>query len=894
MRRVRVARAAAIPLVLLSLLPLLANWQAVSGWLQHDPIYMWSGLARDVVPGPLAGFTSQDPNDGITTEALGHLAAEQWLSGRVPWWNPYGGVGLPLAAEMQCSALFLPFVLLLHFAQGPLLLKLAMQMVAGLATYALLRALGLGRLAAFTGGALYALNGTFAWFGHAPMLPIAFLPLLLLGIEGARRATQEGRRGGWAWVAVALACSLYAGFPETAYIDGLLALAWAGLRAGQLRGAARTAFCAKIAGGGVAGLLLAAPVVLPFLQLLRLGHVDAVRDLGGFGGVVMPPYGLVVLLSPYTIDLRSLGVVFAPSNPFSWISARLGGYLSLAVLLLAVLGLAGRREYGLRWLLLTWCVLALGRTAGVPGIIQLVNAVPFIAETMFFRYAPPSWELAATMLAAFTLDDWQCGEVGRGILLLALVVVFWIATTAVLVAQPLIAMLLERVPHYAWWLWGSLLWSGAVAVASGLLLLGAPGWRRGLTLAALLVFDALAVFTVPGFSAPRHAELDRGPVRFLARNLGLQRFHTLGPLRPNYGAYFGLATVDADYVPAPRRWAEHVARVLDPYAASPLTLGTSAYPLYLGKTPAPAAMLREHLAGHEELGVRYVLAPRDGTNPFVETVVSDTVGPASRAHPLFAGQVLTGMFPAQRLKAGRVTSFGVLIGTYAGAANGHLNVELCADAVCREGTTNLAGATDGASLDVSLNSPLDVEPGAALRYRIVHTDGPEAVALWLWPEPGATPGAPLVPRVTLTYAGPVPPARVYADDLVDIYELPHPKPYFEIRDGNCTLAPNGREALTAVCTGPALLVRRELAYPGWHAMVNGVAVAVEEAAPLFQAIRLPAGVSRVRFRYWPPGIGWAYTAALLGLGATLAGAGRVHLSTWHRGVITVLRLQPPE
>lgn len=235
--RLRALKAGFVPLVLL-LLPLLANWQAVSGWLQHDPIYVSSSLARDVVPGPLRGFTSQDPNDGFTIEALGHLAADEWLLGRVPWWNPYSGAGLPLAAEMQCSALFLPFVLLLHFAQGPLLLKPAMQLIAGLATYFLLRALGLGRVAAFTGGALYELNGTFAWFGDAPMLPVAFLPLLLLGIEEAARAAREGRIGGWFWVAVALAYSLYAGFPETAYINGLLTLAWAGLRLGEMRGGA--------------------------------------------------------------------------------------------------------------------------------------------------------------------------------------------------------------------------------------------------------------------------------------------------------------------------------------------------------------------------------------------------------------------------------------------------------------------------------------------------------------------------------------------------------------------------------------------------------------------------------------------------------------------------------
>jgi hypothetical protein len=43
----------------------------------------------------------------------------------MPWWKLYSGVGLPLAAEMQNSALFVPFVLLLNAADGALCLKLS-------------------------------------------------------------------------------------------------------------------------------------------------------------------------------------------------------------------------------------------------------------------------------------------------------------------------------------------------------------------------------------------------------------------------------------------------------------------------------------------------------------------------------------------------------------------------------------------------------------------------------------------------------------------------------------------------------------------------------------------------------------------------------------------------
>lgn len=863
-RRFHKLKRAAVPLVLLALLPLVANWPAVSGWLQHDPLYASSGLAQNIVPGPLLGFTAQDPNDGFTTEALGHLAAEQWLHGRVPWWNPYGGIGLPLAAEMLCSALFLPFVLLLHFAQGALLLKLAMQMIAGFATYELLRALGLGRLAAFTGGALYELNGTFAWFGDASMLPIAFLPLLLLGLEGAAQAARGGRRGGWVWVPVALALSLYAGFPETAYIDGLLALAWAAARLWELPGAARMALARKIAGGGVAGLLLAAPAVLPFLQLLQVGHLGEVRD---FGGVGVPAYGLAALLSPYVFGVQGTATLFEPANRFFWFDAVLGGYLSLVLLPLALLGAAGcGRERRIRRVLLGWCVLALGRAAGVPGITQLVNAVPLLGETMVFRYAAPSWEMAVILLAAFALDDWQRRAVSKRAVLTAAGVAFVAGAAAVVAARPFIASLLQRAPQVVWWLWGSLAWTGVLTAATALMLLGAAGRERRLALAAVLTLDAVVLFTIPVLSAPRRAELDMGVPRFLAANLGAYRFHALGPLHPNYAAYFGLASVDADYLPAPRRWVRHVGEALDPFAVDFLTLGSASYSPLAGATLTPAAVLRTHLAGYEEVGVRYIVTFH-GTDPFAESVASNAEGSGNEAHPLWAGQELAGVFPPGRVKAGRIAKFGVLVGTYAGAANGEIKVELCAGAACAEGTADLAGAADNAVLDVALDAPLDVGAGAVLGYRIVHADGREAVALWIRREPGALPGAAGVPHVVLTYAGGAPrPARVYADDLVDIYELAGAKPYFEARGGACTLSDAGREKLTADCRTPATLVRRELAFPGWHATINGEEVPVGEAPPLLQAIQLPQGVSRVRFRYWPPYIGWAYCGFLLGLG----------------------------
>ena len=132
--------------------------------------------------GPLPGERSADPNDGF----------------------------------MQSAALFPPR-LLLAFSNGRLYEHVLLELVAGLCTYVLLRRLALARWASAAAGVAFALDGTFAWFSHAPVNPVASLPMLLLGIELAYAATVAGRRGGFAPMAIAGALSVYAGFPEVAY-----------------------------------------------------------------------------------------------------------------------------------------------------------------------------------------------------------------------------------------------------------------------------------------------------------------------------------------------------------------------------------------------------------------------------------------------------------------------------------------------------------------------------------------------------------------------------------------------------------------------------------------------------------------------------------------------------
>ena len=249
LRRLR-ANPSTLPLAIIGLAILAVNLPTLLDLVTRNPVqmfaYLQSGSGHQILP----GSSIIDPNAGYITMAMGHLAAMDWLHGHIPWWNPYEGLGAPLAGEMQAAAFF-PLVLLLEGSLGFVVFHIVLELVAGYATYFLLRRLGLGRAASTAGGVAFGLCGTLAWFEHATANPVAFLPLALLGVERARAASVEMRANGWRLLAVALALSIVSGFPEVAYLDGLLVALWAAVRLFSLP--ARRQFMLGEARGGWCG-----------------------------------------------------------------------------------------------------------------------------------------------------------------------------------------------------------------------------------------------------------------------------------------------------------------------------------------------------------------------------------------------------------------------------------------------------------------------------------------------------------------------------------------------------------------------------------------------------------------------------------------------------------------
>ncbi len=608
-----VARTHRVPLAIIGLTILAVNIPTLLHVVTTNPVQLYADLQTGPSHQALPGFPFIDPNAGYITWSMGHLAAMDWLHGHVPWWNPYEGLGSPLAGEMQAAAFFPP-IFLLQGALGFVVFHVLLELVAGSATYFLLRRLDLGRAASTAGGVAFGLCGTLAWFEHATANPVAFLPLALLGVERAREASLASRRHGWRLLAVAVGLSIVSGFPEVAYLDGLLVALWAAVRLFSLPDH-RWTMAAKLALGGVVGTLLGAPALVAFIDYLPHANIGA--HAGAYANGSLPIQSLAQTILPYgfgpIFGLQSGGT---PSLlTIMW--SNVGGYLDATLVVCALMGLLGARCRGLRIALGLWVLATMSKTFGVATVSHLLNHLPAFHDLAFYRYSQASWELAVIVLAAFGIDDLARRSVRPVVIVGAGVAALGVVAWAGAQAWPVVASatgysrrLDITVASIA------LAALGVVAVVTGGLVAHARGMPRGrrigrVVVAGAVVLEAAVLFAVPALSAPRPAPSDMALVQFLQRHLGLARFATFGPIQPNFGSFFGLAEINVNDLPVPKDFTRYIQRSLDDNTDPLIFTGTTESD---PAGPGPAQELTRHLAAYEAAGVKFVVTSASGAD----------------------------------------------------------------------------------------------------------------------------------------------------------------------------------------------------------------------------------------------------------------------------------------
>lgn len=575
-----VAERTVLAVLSLIVLPLLVKAPLLAGVLVADPAASYAGLAASpklVMAGQAATI---DPNVAFTSHALGMYAARIIAAGGSPWWNPFEGIGTPLAGEMQSAALFPPTLLLL-LPRGQVLEHVLFQVISGVTTFTLLRRLRVGIAGAWTAAAIFEFNGVYAWLANAVINPVCFLPVVLLGVEQVRMGAD---RWGGLLIAGGVAASIYAGFPEVAYLNSLLIAAWSICRACLLKSDERPKFLISTGVSAVAGVFLAGPLLVAFFDFVPAAYIgshgDALARLH-----LLPQFG-VAMIVPYFF-----GNIYGGNMAF-W--ANVGGYAGASLTALAIAGALGRSERALRVMLAAWVVITLAVSFGVQPILNLFHLLPLTREAALYRYLDASWIFAACVLAGMGVDDvWARG--GRN---LRVGVMITAALTAGLVA---LAVALGERPGLSITTLDS-----AVVQLLAVLALAAASIRRWFApsgrvaiIALAASGEAIALFAAPLAANPYRAEMDLRGVEFLRSHLGLQRFVSLGPIAANYGAFFELAEVNHNDLPVPQIWTDYARRRLDP-RIDPTVLNPVSSESLLARLPAWAAV-----------GTRYIVTPAD-------------------------------------------------------------------------------------------------------------------------------------------------------------------------------------------------------------------------------------------------------------------------------------------
>jgi len=297
---------------------------------------------------------------------------EELLAGRVPLWNPHQGAGIPFAATGQ-PQVFYPVNVLLTAVFGPedaFELDAALHvMLAGLAMFLYLRALGCREGAGLVGAVSYMLCGWLVvWTMFPPFLAAAaWAPLVLMFYELAVT------RGAMRYAAAAggvLGIDLLCGCPQvTAYIllaAGFVAaghVLFPGGRRGLLKraGVPVAAFAVML----VFGLLVGAVQVLPMLELL--GESARPESVTGFAGAGIRKIQLMTFFMPDFFGNPSDGrYLFRPAEYVNGTA-----YFGIGAMLPALVAFALRRD----------------RASGVWTLIAVFGAVaalgPVLLEPLF-------------------------------------------------------------------------------------------------------------------------------------------------------------------------------------------------------------------------------------------------------------------------------------------------------------------------------------------------------------------------------------------------------------------------------------------------------------------------------------------------------------------------------
>ena len=321
--------------------------------------------------------------------------------GELPLWTPYLAAGKPVVAEYSPRALF-PYQILQDVAPAITwdFFILGRLWISAFFTFLFLRRIGASAVSAFLGGVFFMLGGSSMWFVSLQMLsnPSMTIPVVLYAAE---LAVSRRTLAASVPLAAGVALVLLAGQPESALYVLALAALFLVVRA------SRTADRRHLPGllvrptiAAFAGVLLSAPQVLPFLELVPLSFNQhgAGTFKNGMALVRFPEAIGVLVPSYFTFP------TFAREMPVNGYWDELGGYTGVTMMVLAIGGfLAAGRLLVHQALFLGVGLGILGKSFGYP-LTYWIGFLPLFEQVWSQRWAGPVWVFSIACAAALGLD----------------------------------------------------------------------------------------------------------------------------------------------------------------------------------------------------------------------------------------------------------------------------------------------------------------------------------------------------------------------------------------------------------------------------------------------------------------------------------------------------------
>lgn len=834
----------------------------IFGPFKVDVELLYSGLGVGLGGQLIGGMPSIDPNIAQTTLTLGYRAVQELLSGNLPLWNHYEGLGQPLLGEMVSASLF-PFTWLLALPNGQILMQLSLQLLGGLGTYLFLRKFGLNRKSAVLGGILFEFNGVFSWLQNACFNPIAFLPWMLYSVEGIYKSIKLNKLEGYKYISIGAlmgALSIYSGFPEIVYLYGIFIFYWVVFRLCNLKFAEIKSYTFQLALLILMGLALAAPMLVSFLDFLQVAYAGA-HEGDGYSKIYNIRVGMFQYFFPY-----AFGPIFGGPNETSYsIWGSIGGYIGFLPAYFAIASLFGGENKKTKILLIIWIVLAIGVSHGLPYFTYLFFQIPLAKLAAVSRYINITWIFAIIFLCSIfvhecdnkTKDDLRKQLTG------ALTIVLILSLTYFAFVRHTDIFNLFNSQLVIFWFLYSILFV--------LLLILLIGWviriesKKMLTgsLILLCIFESIFLYSIPILAYPQKGNVDLELIKFLKKDIEFQRIVNIPGegqvISPNFGSFYGISQLNYDDPLSPKIVSNYVHNVLDPFSHPSL---------FLPDFPAGIDIQKRRqeffnrIEAYGKAGVKYIVGSVNNLNRAAPLKFNSSL--PLTGFNIAAGETISFSYNLKNsdleFQEGRkIVSMSFLQGNYNNTANGVVSIELCSGKKCSFGTADISRSVDNQKFEIKLNTPLEIE-NSQIEITLKRIDGNNSFALWLGTvdkeeyafkilRHSANLPIYLIPEVEFGIESAFPVPVAYRGSRAVVFEIKNYRKYFSAE--GCILTSFSRNHVETNCSSPSQLIRLETFMPGWRAVINGKATSVNLVGDVFQEVVLPAGKSQVEFQFVP-------------------------------------------